>query len=66
MEKLLTVIEPSPVAIVSTDTESMGIVETFINFAGRLDAKIVIVPTAKGNRNPDGSVVYDEEIEQSD
>ncbi len=39
-----------------------GIFETFINKAGGLDAKIVVVPTAGGNRNPDGSVkVYKEE-----
>src|SRR4051794_33824023 len=33
-----------------------GIFETFINKAGGLDAKIVVVPTAGGNRNPDGSI----------
>ena len=33
-----------------------GIFETFINKAGGLGAKIVVVPTAGGNRNPDGSV----------
>src|SRR6202166_3661985 len=39
-----------------------GIFETFINKAGGLGAKIVVVPTAGGNRNPDGSVrVYKEE-----
>jgi cyanophycinase len=39
-----------------------GIFETFINHAGGLDAKIVVVPTAGGNRTPDGSVrVYKEE-----
>jgi cyanophycinase len=39
-----------------------GIVETFINHAGGLDAKIVVVPTAGGNKNPDGSIrVYKEE-----
>jgi len=39
-----------------------GIFETFINRAGGLDAKIVVVPTAGGNRNPDGSIrVYNEE-----
>lgn len=39
-----------------------GIFETFINKAGGLDAKIVVVPTAGGNRNPDGSIkVYKEE-----
>jgi cyanophycinase len=39
-----------------------GIFETFINRAGGLDAKIVVVPTAGGNRNPDGSFkVYKEE-----
>jgi cyanophycinase len=33
-----------------------GIFETFINRAGGLDAKIVVVPTAGGNRNPDGTI----------
>lgn len=33
-----------------------GIFETFVNKAGGLDAKIVIVPTAGGNRNADGSL----------
>jgi len=33
-----------------------GIFETFINLAGGLDAKIVVVPTAGGNKNPDGSI----------
>lgn len=33
-----------------------GIFETFINKAGGLDAKIVVVPTAGGNKNPDGSI----------
>jgi len=39
-----------------------GIVETFINKAGGLGAKIAVVPTAGGNKNPDGSIrVYKEE-----
>lgn len=33
-----------------------GIFETFVNKAGGLAAKIVVVPTAGGNRNPDGTV----------
>ena len=33
-----------------------GIFETFVNKAGGLNAKIVVVPTAGGNRNADGSV----------
>src|SRR5664279_4464089 len=42
--------------------EGAGIVETFINKAGGLAAKIVVVPTAGGNRAPDGSIrVYKEE-----
>lgn len=42
--------------------EGTGIVETFINKAGGTGAKIVVVPTAGGNRNPDGSIrVYKEE-----
>lgn len=39
-----------------------GIFETFINKAGGLGAKIVVVPTAGGNKNQDGSIrVYNEE-----
>ncbi|HXB69256.1 MAG TPA: cyanophycinase [Candidatus Acidoferrales bacterium] len=39
-----------------------GIFETFINKAGGLGAKIVVVPTAGGNRTPDGNIkVYQEE-----
>jgi cyanophycinase len=39
-----------------------GIVETFINKAGGLNAKIVVVPTAGGNKAQDGSIrVYKEE-----
>jgi len=42
--------------------EGTGIEETFINLAGGLGAKIVVVPIAAGNRAPDGSVrVYNEE-----
>jgi cyanophycinase len=39
-----------------------GIFETFINKAGGLGANIVVVPTAGGNKNPDGTwKVYNEE-----
>jgi len=39
-----------------------GIAERFIEVAGGKDAKFVIVPTAGGNKNADGSLkVYDEE-----
>jgi cyanophycinase len=39
-----------------------GIFETFINKAGGLGAKIVVVPTAGGNKNQDGSIrVYNSE-----
>jgi cyanophycinase len=39
-----------------------GIFETFINLAGGLDAKIVVVPTNSGNRDKDGKlIVYKEE-----
>ena len=39
-----------------------GIFETFINKAGGLGANVVVVPTAGGNKNPDGSwKVYNEE-----
>jgi cyanophycinase len=35
--------------------EGTGIFETFINKAGGLNARIVVVPTAGGNKNPDGN-----------
>jgi cyanophycinase len=39
-----------------------GIFETFINLAGGLDAKIVVVPTNGGNRDKNGKlIVYKEE-----
>jgi cyanophycinase len=42
--------------------EGTGIVETFINKAGGLGAKIIVVPTAGGNKAQDGSIrVYKEE-----
>ena len=42
--------------------EGTGIVETFILKAGGPNAKIVVVPTAGGNRNRDGSIIaYDPE-----
>src|SRR5580692_6770803 len=41
-----------------------GIFETFINKAGGLNAKIVVVPTAGGNKNNDGTwKVYNAETE---
>jgi len=44
------------------NTDGTDIVETFINKAGGLNAKIIVVPTAGGNRNPDGTLhVYKEE-----
>lgn len=44
------------------DDRGTGIMETFINQAGGLGAKIVIVPTADGNKTPDGQIkVYREE-----
>jgi cyanophycinase len=43
-------------------TEGTGIVEKFIELGGGPDGKFVIVPTAGGNRNPDGSLIpYPEE-----
>jgi cyanophycinase len=43
-------------------SEGTGIVETFIKNAGGLHAKIVVVPTAGGNKNPDGTIrAYKEE-----
>jgi cyanophycinase len=42
-------------------TENTGIVEKFIQIAGGPDKNFVIVPTAGGNKNPDGTLrVYDE------
>jgi cyanophycinase len=42
--------------------EGTGIDETFVNLAGGAGAKIVIIPTAGGNRTPDGKlIVYEEE-----
>jgi cyanophycinase len=44
------------------DDRGTGIMETFINRAGGLGAKIVIVPTADGNKTADGQIkVYKEE-----
>ena len=37
-------------------TEGTGIMEKFIELAGGANAKIVVVPTAGGNRNADGTV----------
>jgi len=45
-------------------TNGTGIVEKFIELAGGLDRKFVIVPTAGGNRNATGAVIdYKEETE---
>ena len=42
--------------------EGTGIVEKFIELAGGTDAKLVVVPTAGGNKNADGTIrVYREE-----
>lgn len=39
-----------------------GIVETFLHLAGGKDARLVVVPTAGGNKNADGSIrVYHED-----
>src|SRR5207249_1780897 len=44
------------------DDRGTGIMETFINRAGGLGAKIVIVPTAGGNKTADGQIkIYREE-----
>ncbi len=41
--------------------EGTGIMETFVNLAGGRDAKIIIIPTAGGNRDKDGKLIsYDE------
>ena len=38
-----------------------GILETFLRLAGGKDARLVVVPTAGGNKNADGSIrLYDE------
>ena len=43
-------------------SETSGVVQKFIELAGGPDARVVIVPTAGGNKNPDGSIkVYKEE-----
>lgn len=42
--------------------EGTGIIEKFIELAGGPDAHFIIVPTAGGNRNPDGTIrQYDEQ-----
>ena len=42
--------------------EGTGIDETFVNLAGGRDAKIIVIPTAGGNRGPDGKlIVYEED-----
>ena len=42
--------------------EGTGINETFVNLAGGRDAKIIIIPTAGGNRGQDGKlIVYEED-----
>jgi len=42
--------------------EGTGIDETFVNLAGGRDSKIIIIPTAGGNRGPDGKlIVYEED-----
>jgi len=37
--------------------EGTGIYETFVNLAGGVDAKIIIIPTAGGNRSADGKLI---------
>lgn len=42
--------------------EGTGIMETFVNLAGGPNARIIIVPTAAGNKTPDGKfAVYEED-----
>jgi cyanophycinase len=42
-------------------TQGTGIVEKFVELAGGLDAKVVVVPTNGGNKNADGTVkVYND------
>ena len=40
-----------------------GIMETFVNLAGGRDAKIIIIPTAEGNRDKDGKLINYTEAE---
>ena len=42
--------------------EDTGIMETFINYAGGLGAKIIVVPTAAGNRTSDGKIIVFDEV----
>jgi len=52
----------SLVIIGGGDDRGTGLMETFINRAGGRGAKILVVPTAEGNRTADGQVkVYNEE-----
>jgi cyanophycinase len=42
--------------------EGTGVLETFVNLAGGPTTKIIVIPTAGGNRTPDGKlIVYQEE-----
>jgi hypothetical protein len=42
--------------------EGAGIYETFVNLVGGPTAKIIIIPTARGNRDKDGKLIaYEEE-----
>src|SRR5215218_9052630 len=38
------------------DDRGTGIMETFVNRAGGLGARIVVVPTANGNKTDDGQI----------
>jgi cyanophycinase len=43
--------------------EGTGIEATFVNLAGGPNAKIIIIPTAGGNRTPDGKIIEYKEVE---
>ncbi len=43
--------------------EGTGIMETFVNLAGGRDKKIIIIPTAGGNRAADGKLIVYQEAE---
>ncbi len=43
--------------------EGTGIMETFVNLAGGRDKKILIIPTAAGNRAADGKLIVYQEAE---
>src|SRR5262249_24850238 len=52
----------APVIVGGGSLNNTGILEEFVRLAGGADAKYVIVPTAGGNKTPDGKIkIYKEE-----